>query len=67
MHVIGSEGFVFPEDSEEALRNILQKLKNEPGECKRLADAGRKRVLGEFTWDVLADKAHRLYEDILRS
>ena len=64
-HVIRSEGFVFPEDSEEALRNILQKLKNEPGECKRLADAGRKRVLEEFTWDVLADKAHRLYEDIL--
>ncbi len=66
-HVIGTEGFVFPEDSVETLRNILQKLKNEPGECKRLADAGRKRVLEEFTWDVLADKAHRLYEDILRS
>ena len=66
-HVIGSEGFVFPEDNVETLRDILQKLKNEPGERKRLADAGRKRVLEEFTWDVLADKAHRLYEDILRS
>ena len=66
-HVIGSEGFVFPEDNVETLRDILQKLKNEPGECKRLADAGRKRVLEEFTWDVLADKAHLLYEDILRS
>lgn len=66
-HVIGSEGFVFPEDNVETLRDILQKLKNEPCECKRLADTGRKRVLEEFTWDVVADKAHRLYEDILRS
>ncbi|MDE0330289.1 MAG: glycosyltransferase family 4 protein [Nitrospinae bacterium] len=65
-HVIGPVGFVFPEDNVETLRDILQKLKNEPSECKRLADAGRKRVLEEFTWDVLADKAHCLYEDILR-
>ena len=64
-YVIGSEGFVFSEDNVETLRNILQKLKNEPSECKRLADVGRKRVLEEFTWDVLADKVHRLYKNIL--
>ncbi len=64
-NVIGSEGFVFPEDNVETLRDILQKLNNEPGERKRLVDAGRKRVLEEFTWDVLAGKAHRLYKNIL--
>ena len=66
-YVIGSEGFVFPEDDVEALQEILQKLQSELRERERLADAGRKRVLEEFTWDVLADKAHRLYEEILRS
>ncbi len=64
-YVIGEEGFVFPEDDVEAFRKILQKLNNEPHERKRIAEVGRKRVLEEFTWDVLAEKAHRLYEDIL--
>ena len=64
-HVIGSEGFVFPEDDVEALQEILQKLQNEPRARERLADAGRKRALEEFTWDVLAGKAHRLYKNIL--
>ena len=64
-HVIGSEGFVFPEDDVEALQEILQKLQNEPRARERLADAGRKRALEEFTWDVLAGKAHHLYKNIL--
>ena len=64
-YVIGSEGFVFPEDNVEILQAILQKLQNELRERERLAEAGRKRALEEFTWDVLADKAHRLYGDIL--
>ena len=64
-YVIGSEGFVFPEDNVEILQAILQKLQNELRERERLAEAGRKRALEKFTWDVLADKAHRLYGDIL--
>ena len=64
-HVIGSEGFVFPEDDVEILQKILQKLQNEPRERERLAQAGSRRILEEFTWDELADKTHRLYEDIL--
>ncbi len=66
-HVIGAEGFVFPEADAEALGKILQKLKNEPRERERVAEAGRKRVLEEFTWDVVAEKTHRLYEDVLRA
>lgn len=64
-YVIGSEGFVFPEDDVEILQKILQKLQNELRERARLAVAGRKRALEEFTWGVLAGKAHSLYEDIL--
>lgn len=64
-NVIGSEGFVFPEDDAEALQEILHKLQNEPRERERLAYAGRKRALEEFTWGVLAGKAHRLYKNIL--
>ena len=64
-HVIGSEGFIFPEDDVEALQKILQKLQHEPPERERLAKVGRNRVLEEFTWDVLADETRRLYGDIL--
>lgn len=65
-HVIDSDGYIFTEDDAAALRNILQKLQNEPRARERLAEAGRKRVLDEFTWDVLAEKTHRLYEDVMR-
>ena len=66
-HVIGAEGLMFPEDDVESLRKILQKLQNEPNERERLAQAGRKRALEEFTWGVLAHKTHHLYDKILRS
>ena len=64
-HVIGGEGYVFPEDGVESLREILRELQSEPHERERLARAGRKRMLEEFAWDVLAGKAYRLYEDVL--
>ena len=65
-YVIGEEGFVFPENSVEALQKILQNLQSELSAREQMAEAGRKRALNEFTWDVLARDIHRLYEDILQ-
>ena len=65
--VIGGEGFTFPENDDEALRKVLQRLKDDPRERERLAEAGRKRALTEFTWEALAERTHSLYEEVLEN
>lgn len=59
--VIGEHGFSFPVGSEEALRDLLQQLCDQPGlvtECKN-------RVAREFTpmsWDVVTERTLELYQ-----
>ena len=60
-HVIGQEGLVFPEGDASALRAALRRLRDEPGLRERLAGAGRRRVLAEFTWEAMARRTHELY------
>ncbi len=62
---IGAEGWVFPENDHAALARILTGLGDDPARCRRLAEAGRKRVLATFAWEVVAEKIHRLYREIL--
>jgi len=47
------------------LVEALNKLLNNPKLCKRMGENGRKLVLEKFTWDKIADKMIKVYEEIL--
>jgi glycosyltransferase involved in cell wall biosynthesis len=64
-HVIGAEGLVFPEGDAAALREALRRLRDEAGLRARLAEAGRARVMREFTWEAMAGRTLALYERAL--
>lgn len=61
-HVIGLAGLVFPEDSVSGLRLALQQLINSPAERRRLAAAGRQRVLEQYTMERIARETIHVYE-----
>lgn len=61
-HVIGKEGMIFPEEDSQALSDSLRRLRDEPGLLQQLSSKGRQRIIREFSWDVLAEKTHKLYE-----
>jgi glycosyltransferase involved in cell wall biosynthesis len=60
-HVIGEDGFIFPENDSAALASILQDLLDRPALLDRLSASGRKRVVSEFGWNVIAEKTHAVY------
>jgi glycosyltransferase involved in cell wall biosynthesis len=53
------EGFV------EGLREALVSLAKSPERRKLLGTAGRKKVMGEFDWDVKLDKILTIYETVM--
>ena len=48
-NVIGDAGLIFPEGDIDALRDSIASLLADPGRRARYAEAGRQRVLAEFT------------------
>jgi glycosyltransferase involved in cell wall biosynthesis len=65
-HVIGPAGMVFPEGDEGGLAACLQRLHASPMKARKLAAAGRARVLGHFTTERIARRTAGLYRRILR-
>jgi glycosyltransferase involved in cell wall biosynthesis len=64
-NVIGEEGLVFPEGDHKKLGEAIRRLQSEDGFLERLARLGRARVLREFSWEVLAEETHAIYERAL--
>ncbi|MFC1492094.1 glycosyltransferase family 4 protein [Nitrospinota bacterium] len=60
--VIGKEGFIFPEEGAGELGGILQELRDKPELRNRFSEAGRERVLREYSWEVFAERTHAIYE-----
>ncbi len=63
--VIGSAGLVFPEADVSALRAQLARLVNDNGLRRALAEAGRARVLTEFTQHRIAAETAHVYQAML--
>jgi glycosyltransferase involved in cell wall biosynthesis len=64
-HVIGEAGLIFPEGDASALRARLEKLAGDGEQRRRLAQAGRARVLSQFTQEHIAEQTYRVYQAIL--
>ncbi len=63
--IIGEAGLVVPEGNIEALRAALDGLRCNPDLQVRLANAGRTRVLAQFTHEQVATATVRVYEGMM--
>jgi glycosyltransferase involved in cell wall biosynthesis len=59
----GVTGFVVPANDPAALRRKLCWLRDHPAEARALGEAGRRRVLEEFTWPAVVRRCLRIYGD----
>jgi len=60
----GIEGFVCPRRSPKALAEALGKLWQDPEQARRMGEAGRARVLAEFTLQQQIESFVRFYENL---
>ena len=63
--VIGDAGIVFPEGNAPALATAIRQVLSDENMRLRLKTAGQARV-GQFSWETVAEKTYRLYEQVLR-
>jgi glycosyltransferase involved in cell wall biosynthesis len=61
--IVGPAGLVVPEEDVVAIAEALQRLHDDPGERERLAAAGRRRVMSEYTDAAIAGKTLRFWTD----
>jgi starch synthase len=58
----------FPSDPDQFARDLgakLTALLRDPGACKRMGEAGRKRVEQHFAWSSIADQTIALYQELI--
>jgi starch synthase len=49
----------------QGLAGRIEEILSDPGLAKRLGAAGRRRVLDQFSWSVIADRTVTLYQSLL--
>lgn len=64
-HVIAGAGLIFPEGDSQALAAHLQRLQNDPSQRQRLGQAGRQRVLANYTQAQVAEATYGVYQQML--
>lgn len=58
----------FPSEPDQFARDLaakLSQLMNNPEQCKRFGEAGRKRVEEQFSWSAIADQTIELYRTLI--
>ncbi|CAN5873177.1 glycosyltransferase [soil metagenome] len=61
--IVGSAGLVVSEDDVVAISQALQRLHDDPAERERLAAAGRRRAMSEYTDAAIAEKTLRFWTE----
>ncbi len=62
----GVTGVLVPPADADALAQALRRLLADPELCHRMGQAGRERVLKNFTWRRTAERMAQVYEDVRR-
>lgn len=58
-------GLIVPSGSAHALADTIIKLLDDPGLRARLAGEGRKRVVEQYDWEIVAEKYEGVYDNLL--
>jgi glycosyltransferase involved in cell wall biosynthesis len=61
--IVGSAGLIVPEENVIAIAEALQRLHDDPVERERLAAAGRRRAMSEYTDAAIAGKTLRFWTE----
>ncbi|MBN1363952.1 MAG: glycosyltransferase [Syntrophaceae bacterium] len=62
----GENGFIFSSGNSQALADTISQTLNDPDLCHRLAKEARKRVVGKFDWEVIAEKYAGIYKKLIK-
>lgn len=65
MVVDGECGLLVPPADDAALAKAILRLASDPGLCRRMGVAGRRRFLEHFTVEAMVEKTLRLYEQVV--
>lgn len=64
--VVGDAGLLVPPGDEHALAEAISDLLDHPDKRNQLGEAGRQRILGQFSWDVAARQMTRYYYKVIQ-
>ena len=64
--VIGDAGLSFPEGDDLELTDRIEQIAQNPSLADQLVDRGLKRVK-EFTWETIADRTFKAYQEVLEA
>jgi glycosyltransferase involved in cell wall biosynthesis len=62
----GKTGLLVPPDDPTALAAALRELASDLERAQRMGDAGRARVVDEFSMEAMAGRYERLYDEVCR-
>jgi len=60
----GLTGTLVPPADPDALAEAIRNLLEDPDLCRRMGEAGRRRVVRRFTWQETARQTVALYEEV---
>jgi glycosyltransferase involved in cell wall biosynthesis len=63
--VVGDAGILVEPRNPRVLADAIIRLIEDIGLRKRLGKKGRRRVVEEFTWDIVTDKILGIYEEVI--
>lgn len=63
--VVGEAGLVVPERDPRSLSAALTRLRDQPDEARRMAEAGRKQVEERYTWGRVAARMRDIYAKLV--
>lgn len=61
----GKNGFIVPPNDPKSLEEKIRYFLNNPEESKRMGDNARKKILEDFTWDAVAKRCLKGYNELL--
>jgi glycosyltransferase involved in cell wall biosynthesis len=62
----GYDGLLATDQNAEDLARAILELLADPQRCTRMGEAGRKKVLENYTWEIVADRVHSVYSKVLQ-
>ncbi len=61
----GVDGYLVKPRSAQELAAAIRRVLDDPERARRLGEAGRQKVLREYTWDRVVDRAEALYQSLV--
>jgi glycosyltransferase involved in cell wall biosynthesis len=60
-------GIIVDYDNISQIKSAIVKLRDDPGERKRLGDNGRRAFLNKYNWELMEKRLYKVYEVLMRN